>query len=374
MRKLLISLTPTCVVLFLVASPIALSSTPVAVEVSRAHDSTTPSNSDEDDSEDTDSEDTDSEDTDSTFTDYGNEWQQVNEGDVISPDQKKAPFVRVTYRGEEPAFLEMDYGWGWRRIRTTLMDYAALYIGSDEEESDPSFGQELRVPIVYDEKNRPLAMPFGTRMRFVVGGRTIVNFRTAATGIAGSLATISYDHTARGRMRQMIASRIRSSRPQARRLIAPVLGRLVFQTHKGGPSQAWGRPMPIGGRLLFPISMNRQHLTLGGALSRHITMHEIGHIVDFSGIPARGRAEFQRAFRKSGRFPRCTASNQMDGARCDPAEVFAENFAFWATGARTVRTGYQIAPAVTPARFGRLIGKWFRFTPGTAGWNRDNWL
>jgi hypothetical protein len=39
------------------------------------------------------------------------------------------------------------------------------------------------------------------------------------------------------------------------------------------------------------------------------------------------------------------------------AEVFAEQFAFWAAGDRSVRTSYDLPPLVSRSAFGRLMAQ-----------------
>ena len=89
--------------------------------------------------------------------------------------------------------------------------------------------------------------------------------------------------------------------------------------------------------------------TLG---ARFLTVHELGHLVDYDALDDAGRAAFDRAFRASPKWRRCF---RHDGGCVDDAEVFADQFAMYALGETRSMTAYAVPRLLTDAAFEGLL-------------------
>ncbi|MCW2928748.1 MAG: hypothetical protein JWM86_2716 [Thermoleophilia bacterium] len=86
--------------------------------------------------------------------------------------------------------------------------------------------------------------------------------------------------------------------------------------------------------------------------SRFLILHEVGHLVDYDQISAEEMRAFEQAFRAS---PRWRACFRHAGACLGIDEVFADQFALYATGERQSMTTYAVPRLMSAASFERLL-------------------
>lgn len=99
------------------------------------------------------------------------------------------------------------------------------------------------------------------------------------------------------------------------------------------------------------IHLNTAHLRSARSAS-FVSLHEFGHIVNFVAIDERAMGTFAKAFRRSPRWKSCF---HYYGGCVPPVEIFADQFAFWATGDTDVRSGYNVPQLLSHAAFEKLL-------------------
>jgi hypothetical protein len=103
------------------------------------------------------------------------------------------------------------------------------------------------------------------------------------------------------------------------------------------------------------LDFSRTHLRGISRGARNQTVwHEIGHVVDLVTLSDEADAAFADAFARGKRYRSCFA---FGGSCLDEAEVFAEQFAYWATGDRRSRSSYDVPSLIGPKAFSRLIAQ-----------------
>lgn len=169
----------------------------------------------------------------------------------------------------------------------------------------------------------------------------------------------TFDSSVSAANRALIRQAIAAGSPRARALLATVDGAIRVTIHHGG-NHSWAS-WRSGGRRgpQYEIDMNAAHLAMR-RFRAHMVWHELGHIINFMGLDARAAHAFGRQFGRSHSFRRCFV---FEGECVTRLEIFAEQFAFWATGRRDIRTGYQIPPLISAPAFSRLLQKYLRLTP-----------
>jgi len=85
---------------------------------------------------------------------------------------------------------------------------------------------------------------------------------------------------------------------------------------------------------------------------RFIVAHEIGHIVQFRSLDAAAKAAFLAAFRSSSRWRACFP---FRGGCVSFDEIFADQFAFYVTDDRVIRSTYNVPPLLSRDRFGAVL-------------------
>lgn len=115
--------------------------------------------------------------------------------------------------------------------------------------------------------------------------------------------------------------------------------------------------------------VNLSYTVLRGAtkLDAHITLHELGHVIDGALVGDDLREEFFARFAHSAAWQPCWPMPLGSSSRCVRApEIFADQFAFWATGRREVRSSYNVPPLLHRAQFGRFLQRVLRAPPEPA--------
>lgn len=90
----------------------------------------------------------------------------------------------------------------------------------------------------------------------------------------------------------------------------------------------------------------------GSGAARFLVLHEIGHLVDYEGITEEDAARFTTAFRASPAWKDCFPH---DGECLASDELFADQFAIYATGAATSLTTYATPRLLSDATFEALL-------------------
>lgn len=158
------------------------------------------------------------------------------------------------------------------------------------------------------------------------------------------------------RLRRQFRAAIAAGNPQARRWLGDWDGLITVRSHHGG-GYSYASVTGSGGRTIYELDLNADHLAGAPAWRNHVVWHELGHIVDFSGLRGKADAKFSSLFRRSGRYRSCfSASDETGRKMCvSSMEVFADQFAFFATGNGDVRSGYGVPPLASARSFGRLL-------------------
>src|SRR6266545_4017813 len=131
--------------------------------------------------------------------------------------------------------------------------------------------------------------------------------------------------------RDWILAAIAHARPEARRLVDDVDGLVEVATEAGGAQLPGGYravgvtyPRQDGFRVVFNTAL----LDGEARFSRDVVvLHELGHVIDFSLVPAELAARLDRTIPSSGP---CVSAGQRTGACAAPEERFADTFAKWA--------------------------------------------
>ena len=93
---------------------------------------------------------------------------------------------------------------------------------------------------------------------------------------------------------------------------------------------------------------------------RFVIDHELGHLVDFLGLDTFSHADFRKLFSRSPKWQNCF---HLEG-HCSPfLELFADQFAFFSTSAKGVRSGYGDERLATGAAFAKLLQSQWAFRP-----------
>lgn len=115
--------------------------------------------------------------------------------------------------------------------------------------------------------------------------------------------------------------------------------------------------LQIGGAgATWEINLSTDVLRNATKLDAHITLHELGHVIDGALIDDATMAAIFADFARSPAWQPCWPMPRGSSSRCVRApEIFADQFAFWATGRREVRSSYNVPPLLHRAAFGRLM-------------------
>lgn len=97
---------------------------------------------------------------------------------------------------------------------------------------------------------------------------------------------------------------------------------------------------------------------------RFVTLHELGHIVDYIGLDAAAYADFRALFRSSPRWRNCFPDDWSDTGCVPFSEILADQFAYWATGlAADPSGGYGDPPLADPDDFEAVLREHWGFRP-----------
>ena len=110
----------------------------------------------------------------------------------------------------------------------------------------------------------------------------------------------------------------------------------------------------------------------GADVTRFVGLHELGHIVDFLGLDDQGYAAFRALFKQSPSWRSCFRDSSEKSGCVSFDEIFADQFAFWATGFTSDPDGgYGDPPLAAAVDFGRVLAAQFAFRPPI--WRNPVW-
>jgi hypothetical protein len=106
------------------------------------------------------------------------------------------------------------------------------------------------------------------------------------------------------------------------------------------------------------LILNRAQLH--SSAGRFVITHELGHLVDFLGLDTFSHAKFQTLFSRSSKWKSCFKV----GGQCVPfLEVYADQFAFFATNALGVQSGYDDDRLAASGAFAAVLSSQWAFRP-----------
>jgi len=93
-----------------------------------------------------------------------------------------------------------------------------------------------------------------------------------------------------------------------------------------------------------------------GEYGDHLTLHELGHVIDNGFFDAADDERFLDLFRTSPKWRECFETPEGSAAPCVPEqEVLADQLAFYATGKLRFRSSYDVPPLASRAAMGEAI-------------------
>ena len=273
------------------------------------------------------------------------------------PADPSQPLYALVPPGE-PKFLMLDlkHSWGWgdraefsiNPAEDTEYDTALAEAGIEGAALVPLTETSSRV---HDLNGVTLA--YRAVYRMVVGGQ-VSEFRTTDLPAKDLSRTFRFERSISPKLRRLYKRYVGRGNPIARRMLERIDGQIYV-----GATNSWRSTACCysGATDRYEIKMTRAYLTAGGPSAAHIVWHEIGHIIAYSSLQGRATTAFEKLLRLPRGF-RCGNRGE-----CGTGEVFADNFAFWATGNRAQRSGYNIPPLSSRARFGALLAHWQAYHP-----------
>ena len=105
------------------------------------------------------------------------------------------------------------------------------------------------------------------------------------------------------------------------------------------------------------VNLSAAVLTQGTKLHAHLTLHELGHVVDGVLADDAWREAFVADLTRSPLWQPCIPMPPGSSSRCVRSnEIIADQFAFWATARREVRSSYWVPPLLRRAKLGTWFG------------------
>jgi hypothetical protein len=111
----------------------------------------------------------------------------------------------------------------------------------------------------------------------------------------------------------------------------------------------------------WEINLSPDVLSLASPLNAHLTIHELGHVVDNVLYTDPFRERLIALFQRSKAWQPCYPMPLGSSSRCvSRPELLAEQFAFWGTGDMQVRSAYNVPPLASRRTFGKLLASLLR--------------
>lgn len=166
------------------------------------------------------------------------------------------------------------------------------------------------------------------------------------------------------RYRKVMQSRFAQTPRAVRKAIGLIDGWTTLKTRGGGTSYTIFSGKTDVERP-FALDYARSHLG-ANATGKFITIHELGHLLDFTGLTYGGQRAFQSHFRKSRLWRSCYPGGS---SMCVPSEeILADQLAFGMGGAGSYGT-YGDPKMINVRQFNKLFGIWWAPKPLKYGFN-----
>jgi len=225
----------------------------------------------------------------------------------------------------------------------------------------PGGGQLVQVDVDNDDG---LRLAYSTSYRLDLG-ETIIRFRTTALPAAFLARSWTFDPTMTAAARSEWLRDTGALGSLGEHVLGEIDGAVTVSERacggagEGGDSCATWVDVP----LRYTIWISPYDISVPAA-SRFVALHELGHIVEFIGLDGAAYAAFRTLFERSPSWRKCFPDS-YGGGRCVPlTEIFADQFAYWATGFKhDPEGGYGDPPLATAADFGRVLAQQFAFRP-----------
>lgn len=162
---------------------------------------------------------------------------------------------------------------------------------------------------------------------------------------------VRYDDSASATDRSLVEGALARARPEARAVLAPVLGNVTVSVGSPAPGVA-GETRWKNGTFTMELNLGLVYQMLGTRGTDRLVLHEFGHVVDVARTPPAVDLQLDK---ETPRGYGC--KDGTNGACAVPRERFAEGFSKWATGDIGAQAGavlgYQILPPSDLERWGR---------------------
>jgi hypothetical protein len=206
-----------------------------------------------------------------------------------------------------------------------------------------------------------LRLAYATRYRLVVDG-TSYSYATRALPAAFLGRSWRFDVTMRPADRSAFTRALATAPPFGRQLIGQLDGGVRVSRRACDAAESSCAEYLDDGS--YALSIAPADFADSFADLRFVTLHEFGHLVDYVGLDATAYAAFRALFRASPRWRSCFPDDSSPQGCVEFAEIFADQFAYWATGLPADPTGgYGDPPLVEPAAFERVLLAHYAFRP-----------
>jgi hypothetical protein len=197
---------------------------------------------------------------------------------------------------------------------------------------------------------------YDSRYRLVVGGRTYT-LRTASPSAAFVAKTWTFGSTMTPDAVATVEQAFASAPPFVQQLAGALDGAVTFELEAcvgGDPGDSCMRQ--VGNT--FRIDVNPADATA------FTVLHEFAHVVDAVGLDVLGQLSVEKLFAASPDWSDCFFYRPLGCV--PPEEVFADQFAYSATGVSPVEVSYGDPPLVEAAALAAVLSQQFAFRPGYA--------
>ena len=200
----------------------------------------------------------------------------------------------------------------------------------------------------------------GASPRWTAGGWPSASDGTVDVDAEARAASFRFDASVPADDQAWILAAVAAARPEARRLIAEVDGRVTFRA--GEPSQA---AMATGADVMgearsgpegSTVWLNVWRLNSDRGIDRAtVVLHELGHVIDHDLVDDALASRLDQGIPRGGA---CAPAGLPAGGCAPREERFADTFAKWALGGAVsaVGSGYAIATPASLEDWGAPLG------------------
>lgn len=204
-------------------------------------------------------------------------------------------------------------------------------------------------------------LAYGTRYRLAVDGMSW-SYETPPLPRAFAARSWRYGPSMRPRDRSAFVRAVATAPAFARQIVAQLDGALLV--HRRACDSAESSCAEYDETGAYSMSIAPADFADTFADLRFVTLHELGHVVDYIGLDADAYAPFRALFKKSPRWRTCFPDDTSDTGCVEFSEIFADQFAYWATGLPSDPSGgYGDPPLADPVAFEKVLRAQWAFRP-----------